>query len=51
MHRVQNVDIALMAAEEGGCVVGARADDVANGVRDATLHLLWSLFQGLQVRL
>jgi len=47
--KVHNVETALLALEEHGCRVQVPADEVVNGVRSSTLHLLWSLLSCFQV--
>ena len=50
-QQIQNVESALLAMEEQGCLVTVRADDIVNGIRDKTLELLWLVIRDFQVRL
>ncbi len=48
-YQLQNVEAALFAAEEAGCSLDIRGEDIVNGVRSTTLNLLWTLLSNLQV--
>ena len=48
-YQLQNVEAALFAAEEAGCTLDVRGEDIVNGVRSTTLNLLWTLLSSFQV--
>ena len=49
-YQLQNVEAALFAAEEAGCSLDVRGEDIVNGVRSTTLTLLWTLLSNFQVQ-